>query len=118
MMNDFDYIEVPYCNSLSTPINEDGDVLGDMLQDDIFSSPDEIVSEEENIKKQLQKAMDGLSEREQDIIYCYFGINGQALTLSQIGEDYDLTKERIRQIKESAIRKIRSNTDGVFEYLM
>jgi DNA-directed RNA polymerase sigma subunit (sigma70/sigma32) len=40
------------------------------------------------------------------------------LTLSQIGEDYDLTKERIRQIKESAIRKIRSNTDGVFEYLM
>ena len=36
---------------LSTPINEDGDVLGDMLQDDIFSSPDEIVSEEENIKK-------------------------------------------------------------------
>ena len=116
--SDFDYIEVPYCNSLSTPINEDGDVLGDVLKDDIFASPDEVVSEEENIKKQLHKAMEGLSEREQDIIYCYFGINGHPLTLSQIGEEYGLTKERIRQIKESAIRKIRSNTDGVFEYLM
>lgn len=116
--SDFDYIEVPYCNSLSTPINEDGDELGDVLKDDIFASPDEVVSEEENIKKQLHKAMEGLSEREQDIIYCYFGINGHPLTLSQIGEEYGLTKERIRQIKESAIRKIRSNTDGVFEYLM
>jgi len=116
--NDVEYVEVPYCNSLSSPINEDGDVLGDMLSDDIFGSPDEIISENENIRKQLNKAMEGLSEREKDIIYCYFGINGHPLTLSQIGMEYGLTKERIRQIKESAIRKIRNNTDGVFEFLM
>ena len=116
--DDVEYVEVPYCNSLSSPINEDGDVLGDMLSDDIFGSPDEIISENENIRKQLNKAMEGLSEREKDIIYCYFGINGHPLTLSQIGMEYGLTKERIRQIKESAIRKIRNNTDGVFEFLM
>ena len=116
--NDVEYVEVPYCNSLSSPINEDGDVLGDMLSDDIFGSPDEIISENESIRKQLNKAMEGLSEREKDIIYCYFGINGHPLTLSQIGMEYGLTKERIRQIKESAIRKIRNNTDGVFEFLM
>lgn len=116
--DDVEYVEVPYCNSLSSPINEDGDVLGDMLSDDIFGSPDEIISENENIRKQLNKAMEGLSGREKDIIYCYFGINGHPLTLSQIGMEYGLTKERIRQIKESAIRKIRNNTDGVFEFLM
>ena len=116
--NDVEYVEVPYCNSLSSPINEDGDVLGDLLSDDIFGNPDEIISEEENIKRQLHKAMKGLSDREKDIIYCYFGINGHPLTLSQIGMEYGLTKERIRQIKESAIRKIRNNTDGVFDYLM
>lgn len=116
--SDVEYVEVPYCNSLSAPINDDGDVLGDMLSDDIFGKPDEIISENENVRKQINKSMEGLSDREKDIIYCYFGINGHPLTLSQIGMEYGLTKERIRQIKESAIRKIRNNTDGVFEFLM
>ena len=116
--SDVEYVEVPYCNSLSAPINDDGDVLGDMLSDDIFGKPDEIISENENVRNQINKSMEGLSDREKDIIYCYFGINGHPLILSQIGMEYGLTKERIRQIKESAIRKIRNNTDGVFEFLM
>jgi RNA polymerase primary sigma factor len=115
---DIEFVEVPYCNSLSTPINEDGDVLGDMISDDIFGSPDEVLAEDESVKTQLDLAMEGLSDREKDIVCSYFGIFGEQLTLAQIGDEYDLTKERIRQIKESAIRKIRHNTDGIFQYLI
>jgi len=118
MPDEIEYVEVPYCTSLSTPINEDGDELMDMISDDMFGSPDDVLAEEGSLKIQLTKAMVGLSDREKDIVNCYFGINGEAMTLSQIGEDYQLTKERIRQIKESAIRKIRHNVDGVFDYLL
>jgi RNA polymerase primary sigma factor len=116
--DEVEYVQVPYCNSLSTPINEDGDVLADMISDDMFGSPDEVLVENESLKIQLEKAMTGLSDREKDIVNCYFGINGDAMTLAQIGDEYQLTKERIRQIKESAIRKIRHNVDGVFDYLV
>ena len=113
--DEIEYVEVPFCNSLSTPINEDGDVLGDLISDNTFGSPDEILSEDENIKKYINNVLDGLSDREQDIIFSYFGINGVQMTLSQIGEEYGLTKERIRQIKESAIRKIRNNVDEIID---
>jgi RNA polymerase primary sigma factor len=116
--SDIEYVEVPYCNSLQTPINEDGDVLGDMLSDDMYGSPDEVLVEDESLKTQLDMAMNGLSDREKNIVYCYFGINGEQMTLAQIGDEYGLTKERIRQIKESAIRKIRHNTDNIFKYLI
>jgi RNA polymerase primary sigma factor len=115
--SDIEYIEVPYCNSLQTPINEDGDVLGDMLSDDMYGRPDEVKFEDGEIRNQMDIAMDGLSEREKNIVCSYFGIFGEQLTLAQIGDEYGLTKERIRQIKESAIRKIRHNTGGIFEYL-
>jgi|TARA_R110000803_G_scaffold181810_1_gene244216 RNA polymerase primary sigma factor len=116
--DEVEYVQVPYCNSLSTPINEDGTELSDMIADDIFGSPDDVLVEEESLKIQLGKAMECLSDREKNIVNCYFGIDGEPMTLAQIGEEYQLTKERIRQIKESAIRKIRHNTDGVFDYLM
>jgi RNA polymerase primary sigma factor len=93
-------------------------VLGDMISDDMYGSPDEVLAEDESIKTQLDLAMEGLSDREKDIVCSYFGIFGEQLTLAQIGDEYDLTKERIRQIKESAIRKIRHNTDGIFQYLI
>jgi RNA polymerase primary sigma factor len=48
-------------------------------------------------------------------INCYFGIGGEPMTLEMIGEELELTKERVRQIKESAIRKIRNNLGGIFE---
>lgn len=115
--SDIDFVNVPYCNSLSTPINEDGDVLGDMLSDDAYGSPDEILIEEESVRTQLDMVMEGLSDREKNIVCSYFGIFGESLTLAQIGDEYDLTKERIRQIKESAIRKIRHNSNSIFKYL-
>ena len=61
--------------------------------------------------------MSVLSEREKHIVNYYFGIDGEPMTLETIGDEFDLTKERIRQIKESAIRKIRNNSGDIFNYL-
>ena len=111
-----EYVHVPSCTYLSTPINEEGDELGSMLADHLFGSPDEIKDEDNTLKKHLEMAMSNLSERERDIVNCYFGIYGESMTLESIGDEYDLTKERIRQIKESAIRKIRNNVGDIFNY--
>ena len=54
---------------------------------------------------------------EKNVIELYYGINGSPLTLEEIGEEYDLTKERIRQIKEKCIRKLRNNADVLQQQL-
>jgi len=114
--DEVEYLHIPRCSSLSTPINEDGDELGSMLSDDIFGSPDEGHDEEDTLKHHLEQAMSNLSPREKDIVNCYFGIFGEKMTLESIGDEHDLTKERIRQIKEAAIRKIRNNVGDIFNY--
>ena len=111
-----EYVHVPRCSSLNAPINEEGDELGSMLSDDVFGKPDDIKDEDDSLKKHLENAMDNLSDREKEIVNCYFGIYGEPMTLEAIGDEYDLTKERIRQIKESAIRKIRNNVGDIFNY--
>ena len=105
---------VPSCTSLNNPINEDGDELGNLIESNIFDRPDIIKGEETNVKNSgLHIAMKSLSEREVEIINCYFGITGEPMTLELIGEEFGLTKERSRQIKESAIRKIRNNVANI-----
>jgi RNA polymerase primary sigma factor len=47
----------------------------------------------------------------------YFGVDGGALTLEQIGDEFGLTKERIRQIKEKALRKLKNNSENLFEFV-
>ena len=111
-----EYVHVPRCTYLSTPINEDGDELGSMIADDLFGCPDDIKDEDDTLKKHLENAMSNLSDREREIVNCYFGIYGESMTLEAIGDEFDLTKERIRQIKESAIRKIRNNVGDIFNY--
>ena len=107
-------VVVPSCTSLNKPINEDGDELGNLIENNMFDRPDIIKGEETNVKNSgLHNAMKSLSEREVEIINCYFGITGEPMTLELIGEEFGLTKERIRQIKESAIRKIRNNVANI-----
>jgi RNA polymerase primary sigma factor len=65
----------------------------------------------------IEKTLSILSDREKSIINMYFGIDGSPMTLEQIGEEYDLTKERIRQIKEKSLRKLRSNCDNLFDFV-
>ena len=61
----------------------------------------------ESLSKEIDRALATLTERERDIIRLFFGIGIQEMTLEEIGERFGLTRERVRQIKEKAIRRLR-----------
>jgi RNA polymerase primary sigma factor len=69
------------------------------------------------LKNELENILSTLSTRERNIIELYFGLNGSALTLEEIGDEYGLTKERIRQVKAKALRKLRYKSLNLFKYL-
>lgn len=64
----------------------------------------------ESLREEINRALQTLNERERNIIETFFGINQQEMTLEEIGDKYGLTRERVRQIKEKAIRRLRHNT--------
>ena len=64
----------------------------------------------ESLSKEIERALDTLTERESEIIKMFFGIQCQEMTLEEIGEQFGLTRERVRQIKEKAIRRLRQNS--------
>jgi len=109
----------PYsvCTSLNDVINEDGDEIIDIIPSEATTNNEELI--DARIKKQLDKTLSILDERERTIISCYYGINTdhEPMTLEAIGEKYSLTKERIRQIKERAIRKLRHDAHDLFNLL-
>ena len=63
------------------------------------------------MRKEIDRALSTLTARESDVIKYYFGLNGEhAMTLEEIGEKFDLTRERVRQIKEKAIRRLKQTS--------
>lgn len=94
--------------SIDQTINEDDDAtLGDLVADDSEESPIENIHQEQ-ISKKVSDVLSTLDEREADIIRRRFGIGTRAQTLEEVGKDYSLSKERIRQIEEKAMRKLRN----------
>lgn len=87
----------------------DGDEnsLLDVLINDDTPTPDRVLNQE-SLSKEVDRALQQLDERERNIVKMFFGIGGQEMTLEEIGAKYDLTRERVRQIKEKAIRKLKS----------
>jgi RNA polymerase primary sigma factor len=81
--------------------------LLDVLENDSEDTPDAgLISD--SLRKEVQRALSTLTQREADVITLYFGLNGEhAMTLEEIGEKFNLTRERVRQIKEKAIRRLR-----------
>ncbi|MFQ3575507.1 MAG: RNA polymerase sigma factor RpoD/SigA [Cytophagales bacterium] len=81
--------------------------LLDVLENDSEDTPDSgLISD--SLRKEVQRALSTLTQREADVIALYFGLNGEhAMTLEEIGEKFNLTRERVRQIKEKAIRRLR-----------
>jgi|TARA_R110000851_G_scaffold251971_4_gene404478 RNA polymerase primary sigma factor len=109
--------EYPSCVSLNSPIGDfNGYELGDMVEDDSVDTLDVLTHETEKLKNIVHKTLNCLDVRERGIIECYFGLNThcEPMTLEAIGDKYDLTKERIRQIKEKAIRRLRHNNVELF----
>ena len=94
--------------SLETPIGEEEDShLGDFIQDDNVPVPAEAAAQT-LLKEQLDEVLDTLTEREQKVLRLRFGMNdGRARTLEEVGKEFDVTRERIRQIEEKALRKLR-----------
>ncbi len=64
----------------------------------------------ESLRAEINTALQSLNERERNVIEAFFGINQQEMTLDEIGTKYGLTRERVRQIKEKAIRRLRNST--------
>ena len=94
--------------SLETPIGEEEDShLGDFIQDDNVPVPAEAAAQT-LLKEQLDEVLDTLTEREQKVLRLRFGMNdGRARTLEEVGQEFDVTRERIRQIEAKALRKLR-----------
>jgi RNA polymerase primary sigma factor len=79
----------------------------DVIEDNNQRPPDTKLMSE-SLKEEIKTCLDSLKDRERDVIKMYFGIERDyALTLNEIGEEFSLTRERVRQIKEKAIRRLR-----------
>jgi RNA polymerase primary sigma factor len=81
--------------------------LLDVMENEDQPSPDNTLISE-SLKLEIERALSTLSERETEVIRLYYGLNKEhSLTLEEIGEKFNLTRERVRQIKEKAIRRLR-----------
>ena len=95
-------VDAPFTN------DEDSSLLDVLPNEDNPSTDMALVAE--SLKSEIQEALGILNERERNIIEASYGINQTELTLEEIGEKYGLSRERVRQIKEKAIRKLRTCT--------
>jgi RNA polymerase primary sigma factor len=111
------FATLPYTINLDNPLNEEGDTLLDVIVNPNAELADANLSTEDTLKKKLIDMLDVLDNRERVIIEDYFGLSGNTRTLEDIGGDFSLTKERVRQIKEKALRKLRNETSSLFDYM-
>jgi RNA polymerase primary sigma factor len=95
--------------SMDAPLStsEDGGSMYDVLMNEDLPSPEGGLINE-SLQKEIERALSTLTSREADVVRLYFGLSGQhPLTLEEIGEKFDLTRERVRQIKEKAVRRLK-----------
>lgn len=99
--------------SMDAPLSSGEDTSGnmyDLIENDDAPSP-EMGLLNESLRREIERSLRTLTTREADVVRYFFGLNGQhALTLEEIGERFDLTRERVRQIKEKAIRRLKHNS--------
>ncbi|MBQ8157661.1 MAG: RNA polymerase sigma factor RpoD/SigA [Prevotella sp.] len=95
--------------SVDAPFSDGDDtsLLDVLVNDDSPMADKQLVLE--SLRNEINTALNVLNERERNIIEAYFGINQPEMTLEEIGEKFSLTRERVRQIKEKAIRRLRDN---------
>jgi RNA polymerase primary sigma factor len=97
--------------SLDAPLaqDEEGNMYDVLLSEDASSPDKELLSD--SLRKEIKRALNTLTRREADIIRLYFGLTGKyGHTLEEIGEKFNITRERVRQIKEGAIKRLKHTT--------
>jgi RNA polymerase primary sigma factor len=95
-------VDAPFSDS------EDNSLLDILVNDDAPMADKSLV--QESLKEEVSRVLQMLTERERSIVEAFFGINQPEMTLEEIAEKFGLTRERVRQIKEKAIRRLRHNT--------
>ena len=97
--------------SLETPIGEEEDShLGDFIEDEQSAAPTDVVAGN-MLKEQLINVLDSLTPREEKVLRLRYGIDdGKPRTLEEVGKEFNVTRERIRQIEAKALRKLRHPT--------
>ena len=105
------------CTSLNETINEDGDEIIDLISETIDENKFVV---DDRLKEKINETLSVLDTREKIIVENYYGINTdcEPMTLEAIGEKFSLTKERIRQIKSRALRKLRNNSHNLYRELI
>ncbi|MCI5854094.1 MAG: RNA polymerase sigma factor RpoD/SigA [Prevotella sp.] len=89
---------------------EDNSLLDVLINDDAPTTDRSLVLE--SLHTEIKSALKGLNERERNVLEAFYGIDQPEMTLEEIGVKYGLTRERVRQIKEKAIRRLRANTNN------
>jgi RNA polymerase primary sigma factor len=102
---------------LDSTLNEDGDTLLNVIKNENADNPEDVFSTKQILREKLLNILCLLDCREKVIIEDYFGLNGSVRTLEEIGGEFNLTKERVRQIKEKALKKLRNESKVLFEYI-
>lgn len=100
--------------SMDAPLRDDGDsgTMHDLMRNDDLPNPMEALLSD-SLRLEIERSLESLSGREGDVIRLYFGLAGnQPHTLEEIGRKFDLTRERVRQIKEKAIRRLKQAGRG------
>lgn len=95
--------------SMDAPLssNEDGGSMYDLMQNEASQNPDKFLLTE-SLQMEIFRSLSTLTEREADVVKLYFGLSGKhPHSLDEIGEKFDLTRERVRQIKEKAVRRLK-----------
>ncbi len=110
-------------SSLDAGVGRDGEdedsVLGDFIEDEDAASPEESAASQ-LLKEQVQSLLGSLTEREQKILKMRFGLeDGKSHTLEEVGQEFSVTRERIRQIEAKALAKLRKHKDAkkLHEYI-
>ena len=92
------YETLPSIIDLDMTINEEGDTLVDIIQNEEADMPDASFNNKDALKTQLINLLNVLDDREKIIVMDYYGLSGTPRTLEDIGNDFNLTKERVRQL--------------------
>jgi RNA polymerase primary sigma factor len=115
--NDTSLMGIPSTVDLFKEINEDGDTLIEVINNPNAEDPMSALNNLDEIKKRMKYMLSILDDREKTIIEGYFGLCGSERNLDDLGEEFGCTKERIRQLKDKALKKLRNESFGLLNYL-